>query len=94
MKPFTALEELILFDSDAPYVAWVAQVTSVTFARDDVQFVCVSRTEAIAQTGEHREVREKHIRKFSDDLWADCEAWIERKRVLSEDFEKLHNGEV
>ena len=94
MKPFTALEKLILFDSDAPYIAWVAQVTSVTFSRDDVQFVCVSRTETHAQAGEHREVRARHIQTYSDALWAKCQDWIERKRVLAEDFQKLHNGGI
>jgi hypothetical protein len=94
MKPFTPLEKLILFDSESPYIAWVANVISVTFMRDEQQFVCVSRTEAHAQAGEHREVRARHIQTYSDALWAKCQDWIERKRVLAEDFNQLRDGEI
>ena len=94
MKPFTALDRIILFDNEQPYIAWVAQVTSVTFMRYAEQFVCVSYTEHDAHVGEYRQVRAQHIQPYTDARWAACEAWIERKHQLVIDFNRLRDGEV
>ena len=97
MKPYISGEPVIIFNSDEPYCAWTMHVDGVvTYMRDDHQFVHIMKTK-IGTTNNldcRRVVRAMHIQPYTNERWAACEAWIERKRVLNEDFQKLHNGEV
>lgn len=84
-------DQVISFVSDYPRLAWIAKGYQFghMITCDDHTLVAVSHDQEECQENLFSWVRIEKIKPYSDELWAVCQDWLERRDQLAEDWEKL-----
>lgn len=93
---YQAGQRVILFRTAGPVLAWVAtdRFYPAVQTVDGRLMVSVSTHEEEAASGRGMHVLAKRLHPYTDDLWAACEQWHERKSQLAADLAALEQGRI
>ena len=92
------LQQVILFDREAPAIGWVATTkiypNVLRFVAGRLYAALIARHQHDAEQGKGVWVPARCFQLYTEDLWAGCEVWLMQGSERQEALKQLQRGQV